>query len=38
MHHFQNDLNLYNEINISFYEYSLLDPSYFCYEGADNGK
>ncbi|MDE9487235.1 hypothetical protein [Xenorhabdus bovienii] len=38
VHHFQNDLNLYNEINISFYEYSLLTPAYFFNEGAGNGQ
>ncbi|WP_237387275.1 hypothetical protein [Xenorhabdus sp. Sc-CR9] len=38
VHHFQNGLDSLCEINISFYEYTLLHPSYFFYEGADNGK
>ncbi|MGJ0578080.1 hypothetical protein ACR71G_08190 [Xenorhabdus bovienii] len=38
VYHFINRMNAPNEIRINFYEYSLLDSSYFCYEGADNGK
>ncbi|QTL38512.1 hypothetical protein HGO23_11395 [Xenorhabdus budapestensis] len=38
VHHFQSGLDSLCEINISFYEYSLLTPEYFFYEGADNGK
>ncbi|MEQ1965817.1 hypothetical protein ABLA30_01895 [Xenorhabdus nematophila] len=38
VHHFINRMSAPNEICINFYEYSLLDPSYFCYEGADNGQ
>ncbi|CDH24943.1 hypothetical protein [Xenorhabdus bovienii] len=38
VHHFQGRLDSLREVNFSFYEYSLLTPEYFCYEGADNGK
>ncbi|MBD2809873.1 hypothetical protein ID853_03000 [Xenorhabdus sp. Vera] len=38
VHHFQNGLDSPHEINISFYEYTLLHPSYFFYEGAGNGQ
>ncbi|CDL83856.1 hypothetical protein [Xenorhabdus szentirmaii] len=38
IHHFHSSLDSLLEINFSFYEYSLLAPEYFCYEGAGNGK
>ncbi|CCW29795.1 hypothetical protein XNC3_1640034 [Xenorhabdus nematophila F1] len=35
VHHFQSGLDSIGEMNISFYEYSLLTPEHFFYEGAN---
>jgi hypothetical protein len=38
VHHFQSGLDTPSEISISFYEYTLMPPSFFHYEGDSNGQ